>query len=144
MHQFVAAAVVGIGVPQVADAVLAGHARVPDIVHHLGLRHHHIEVLQPHLLLGVQQIAVYLVVVFVLLAGQIVLLHLVPVNKVRRHGCLSEGQLGVALLHSRPVQLRDGRRQYTHQHGGHGNQPQQQLGLQPYPPRLFHFRTSMG
>ena len=144
MHQFIAAAVIGVGIPQVADAVLTGHARVPDIVHHLSLGHHHIEILQPHLLLGVQQIAVYLVVVFVLFAGPIVLLHLVAVDEVRRHGRLSEGQLGVALLHSRPVQLRDGRRQYAHEHGGHDHQSQQQLGLQPYPSRLFHFRTSMG
>ena len=129
VHQLIAAAVVSVGIPQVADAVLTGDAGIPDVVHHLILRHDHVEVLQAHLLLGVLQVAVDLVVIIVLLPGQIILLHLVSVDKRRRHRGLSEGELGILLLHSRPVQLGDGGCQYGRKNGGHDHQAQQQLGL---------------
>ena len=144
MHQLVAAAVVGVGIAQVADAVLTGDAGVPDVVHHLILRYDHVEVFQPHLLLGVLQIAVDLLIIIVLFSSQIILLHLVSVDKRRRHGSLPEGELGILLLHSRPVQLGDGGCQYGRKNGGHDHQAQQQLGLQPYVPRFFHVRTSIG
>ena len=129
VHQLVAAAVVGVGVAEVADAVLAGNARVPDVVHDLILRHDHIEVFQSQLLPDVLQVAVDLLVIGVLLAGPVVLLHAVSVDEIRRHGSLTERERGVLLLHPRPVQLSDRGGQDRREDGGHRHQSQQQLGL---------------
>ena len=143
VHQLVAAAVIGIRIPQVTDAVLTGHARVPDVEHDLFLRHDHIEILQAQLFLCVQQVAVYLLVVVILFAGAVIPLHAVAVDKSGGHGGLTKGQLGIVFLHPRPVQPGDGRREDGHQHRRHDHQPQHQLGLQTHPP-LFHTRTSLG
>ena len=129
VHQLVAAAVVGVGVAEVADAVLPGDARVPDVVHDLILRNHHIEVFQSHLLSDVLQVAVDLLIIGVLLTGPVVMLHAVSVDEVRRYGGLTERERGVLLLHPRPVQLGNRGGQDRREDGGHCHQPQQQLGL---------------
>ena len=105
VHELVPAAVVGIRVPQIADSVLPRDPRVPDIEHHVVLRHDHIKIPQPHLLPDGLEILLNFLVVGVLLPGAVVPLNAVPVNQAGGDGRLVEGHLRVVLLHLVTVYL---------------------------------------
>ena len=94
-HDFPAALIIVVHIPQSAYSLLPRLSHVPYIVHMVLAGDDHVKILDAYGFLHIQEITAYLVVVAVCLSCQRIVLNGVSVNILRSYLSLVKGHLGV-------------------------------------------------